>query len=301
MSARTRDVGHVPNYESPLNPSRLPLPAPTTSRNLLPRFTTTALSRLYSRSASSPSNSRSPSLALSRSSPHPARTRTSTSPLNLSASSSRKHVMPSAIAQNSCSSRVQKRRRTRYAHVPEEWGTSDEEDEVDQLVSDNDNELPPPSQSVEESSPQQLGSQSTTSSRSSVAVLADNGVLLPQATSSTSVSSPSLAKILNPVNIEQISCSSVSSAPSIPTAPAQSSRQSKSTGASNSKPEPEIERDPEPEHEPLSAYTCPICFFPPTNATLTPCGHICCGSCLFTAVKTTMQRGVAMGEGNIAR
>ncbi|KAJ7242389.1 hypothetical protein B0H12DRAFT_1132624 [Mycena haematopus] len=42
--------------------------------------------------------------------------------------------------------------------------------------------------------------------------------------------------------------------------------------------------------EPLSAYTCPICFFPPTNATLTPCGHVCCGACLFTAVKTMLQR-----------
>lgn len=48
-------------------------------------------------------------------------------------------------------------------------------------------------------------------------------------------------------------------------------------------------------HEPLSEYTCPICFFPPSNATLTPCGHVCCGSCLFTAVKTTLHRGASMG------
>lgn len=47
--------------------------------------------------------------------------------------------------------------------------------------------------------------------------------------------------------------------------------------------------------EPLSAYPCPICFSPPTNATLTPCGHICCGECLFTAVKTTMQRATYAG------
>lgn len=47
--------------------------------------------------------------------------------------------------------------------------------------------------------------------------------------------------------------------------------------------------------EPLSEYTCPICFFPPTNATLTPCGHVCCGSCLFTAIKTTLHRGASMG------
>jgi hypothetical protein len=55
---------------------------------------------------------------------------------------------------------------------------------------------------------------------------------------------------------------------------------------------------PPPEPEPLSSYTCPICFSPPTNATLTPCGHICCGQCLFTAVKTTMTRGMWVGEGS---
>ena len=42
--------------------------------------------------------------------------------------------------------------------------------------------------------------------------------------------------------------------------------------------------------EPLSSYTCPICFCSPTYATLTPCGHICCGECLFTAVKATIER-----------
>lgn len=55
---------------------------------------------------------------------------------------------------------------------------------------------------------------------------------------------------------------------------------------------------PPPQPEPLSSYTCPICFSPPTNATLTPCGHICCGQCLFTAVKTTMARGMWVGEGS---
>lgn len=71
--------------------------------------------------------------------------------------------------------------------------------------------------------------------------------------------------------------------------------------ASSSQP-----RQPSPTpHTPdlLSEYTCPICFSQPSNATLTPCGHICCGSCLFTAVKTTLHRG-AMGfsrEPNVAR
>ncbi|KAF8965799.1 hypothetical protein BDZ97DRAFT_1658658, partial [Flammula alnicola] len=49
--------------------------------------------------------------------------------------------------------------------------------------------------------------------------------------------------------------------------------------------------------DPLSSYTCPICFSPPTNATLTPCGHICCGACLFAAVKATLQRAALSGMG----
>ncbi|THU98386.1 hypothetical protein K435DRAFT_661053, partial [Dendrothele bispora CBS 962.96] len=49
----------------------------------------------------------------------------------------------------------------------------------------------------------------------------------------------------------------------------------------------------------LSSYTCPICFSPPTNATLTPCGHVCCGACLFSAVKSAVRRagGGGMGGG----
>jgi hypothetical protein len=45
-----------------------------------------------------------------------------------------------------------------------------------------------------------------------------------------------------------------------------------------------------PPADPLSDYTCSICFSAPTNATITPCGHICCGSCLFAAVKAGIQR-----------
>ncbi len=57
---------------------------------------------------------------------------------------------------------------------------------------------------------------------------------------------------------------------------------------------------PAPEPEPLSSYNCPICFTPPTNATLTPCGHICCGSCLFTAVKVAKRRaGLMTGGGEL--
>ncbi|TFK50245.1 hypothetical protein OE88DRAFT_1632066 [Heliocybe sulcata] len=55
--------------------------------------------------------------------------------------------------------------------------------------------------------------------------------------------------------------------------------------------------------DPLSAYTCPICFCPPTYATLTPCGHVCCGECIFTAVKTSLARTMGMmpREANLAR
>lgn len=40
----------------------------------------------------------------------------------------------------------------------------------------------------------------------------------------------------------------------------------------------------------LAEYNCPICFTPPSNATLTPCGHVCCGSCLFSAIKIAQTR-----------
>ncbi|KAL5504003.1 hypothetical protein ACEPAH_8076 [Sanghuangporus vaninii] len=55
--------------------------------------------------------------------------------------------------------------------------------------------------------------------------------------------------------------------------------------------------------EPLAEYTCPICFSTPTNATMTPCGHVCCGECLFTAVRSTLQRAPPMPaqELNVAR
>jgi hypothetical protein len=42
--------------------------------------------------------------------------------------------------------------------------------------------------------------------------------------------------------------------------------------------------------EPLAAYACPVCFTPPTRATLLPCGHVCCGECVFAAVKTMQRR-----------
>ncbi|KAJ3780247.1 hypothetical protein GGU10DRAFT_369763, partial [Lentinula aff. detonsa] len=49
----------------------------------------------------------------------------------------------------------------------------------------------------------------------------------------------------------------------------------------------------------LSTYICPICFSPPTNATITPCGHVACGPCVFTAVKMALRRETMMMGGAI--
>ncbi|KAG9031482.1 hypothetical protein FS837_002976 [Tulasnella sp. UAMH 9824] len=57
-------------------------------------------------------------------------------------------------------------------------------------------------------------------------------------------------------------------------------------------------RSPTP--PPASEYNCPICFCPPTAAVLTPCGHIMCGSCLFSAIETATQRARMNGYGGEA-
>ncbi|KDQ19296.1 hypothetical protein BOTBODRAFT_170411 [Botryobasidium botryosum FD-172 SS1] len=54
--------------------------------------------------------------------------------------------------------------------------------------------------------------------------------------------------------------------------------------------EPPAESAAPSESIPLSSYTCPICFYPPASAVLTPCGHILCGECLFTAVSSAQAR-----------
>lgn len=45
----------------------------------------------------------------------------------------------------------------------------------------------------------------------------------------------------------------------------------------------------------LSSYSCPICFSTVTNACLTPCGHVLCGLCLFSAVRSGIKRGLDLG------
>jgi len=109
------------------------------------------------------------------------------------------------------------------------------------------------------------------------------------------ISSPSLARILNPVNVDLPGRSSTHN---VSVAEASGSFGVKA----ESPPRTQTRAETKPEPEPLAEYTCPICFFPPTNATITPCGHICCGACLFTAVKSTIQRGNIMrSEGNVPR
>lgn len=117
------------------------------------------------------------------------------------------------------------------------------------------------------------------------------------------VSSPSLMKIINETNVEPGAIPSkrkrASKSPEpeiIEVSPIPSKDKGKGKAKALPSPTPPAQAEPKgPEAEPLSEYTCPICFFPPSNATLTPCGHVCCGSCLFTAVKTTLQRGANMG------
>jgi len=74
-----------------------------------------------------------------------------------------------------------------------------------------------------------------------------------------------------------------------------------STTMDSAIPSPVLANTLPPQPDPLSSYCCPICFSPPANATLTPCGHICCGSCLFTAIRTTVQRSQMLGEDTPAR
>ncbi|KAF8310773.1 hypothetical protein DL93DRAFT_1570798 [Clavulina sp. PMI_390] len=55
---------------------------------------------------------------------------------------------------------------------------------------------------------------------------------------------------------------------------------------------------------PLSSYTCPVCFSPPKDAVLTPCGHILCGECLHDSLRAAQSRSRAaadMAEAAISR
>ncbi|KAF9457761.1 hypothetical protein BDZ94DRAFT_1272259 [Collybia nuda] len=303
-----------------------PLPAPLTTRTLRPRYTNSM------NAGPSPSTrSTNPRKSALRSS---IRTRTvlESEPINSNSLPSSSRSMARSeeeqpIAGPSSSSsmaylrprfpegseseggRPVKRRKTGRAESESPEWTSDGDEEVDQLISDNDNDNedededgallgpgstlefeagPPPSQlesvTVDDTEERETSPEPSTSNRDVV---------------STPVSSPSLAKILHSTNIEPQGLRSPSPVIVAVTSTSISASNAKYTAT---KPPATKLPPPLPEAEPLSEYTCPICFFPPTNATLTPCGHICCGSCLFTAVRTTMQRGaIMMADGNGAR
>ncbi|KAG6888012.1 hypothetical protein C0992_009925 [Termitomyces sp. T32_za158] len=156
--------------------------------------------------------------------------------------------------------------------------------EVDQLLSSDSDDI-----SVTRS---RVDAQVASGSSSSAVVSGTSSGARQQDPSLVPVSSPSLRKILHPPNIESFQQSSPGlESQASSAAVAQVSRAHVSSGTSPPAPEP------------LADYTCPICFFPPTNATLTPCGHICCGACLFMAVKSALQRGnlVNNADANVAR
>ncbi|EJU01438.1 hypothetical protein DACRYDRAFT_107988 [Dacryopinax primogenitus] len=53
-----------------------------------------------------------------------------------------------------------------------------------------------------------------------------------------------------------------------------------------------------PPLQPLTSYTCPICFSPPAHATITPCGHLMCGECLYNSVKANLERAMQAPPGD---
>lgn len=102
--------------------------------------------------------------------------------------------------------------------------------------------------------------------------------LAAQGTSST-IGSMSLSRLLNFEEEDELP-----STPPEATQPAESSGTVAESSTTKQRTPPK-----------LSGYNCPICFSPPTFATMTPCGHVCCAECLFTAVKTTIQRSMYHG------
>ncbi|EDR04092.1 uncharacterized protein LACBIDRAFT_330927 [Laccaria bicolor S238N-H82] len=276
--------------------NELALPAPLTSRNLQPRSRAVSLARsTHSGSLSRPA---------SRTSSRSHNMSTSTRHRSDSLSSAEESLFIQALMQpdtgegssSSHASRMaggkrrqtgddvlrrSKRRRISFVDWMVSSGEDEDDEAVDQLISDDEDEKPLPSTSTSIAGPSTQGT--LFSSQASSSLSSPPGY----------VSSPSLAKILHATDIEPQPIKSLH-------------EPSTSTSTSTIPPVPvPVAPSPAPEKqpEPLSEYTCPICFFPPTNATLTPCGHICCGACLFTAVKTTMHRGAMMptGEPNVAR
>ncbi|TFK34537.1 hypothetical protein BDQ12DRAFT_656678 [Crucibulum laeve] len=282
MRRNTRSTRSLNRALSRVSEPEASLPAPITSRTPQPRsaHSSRSASRACSRSGSnSQHGSRRSSIVLQSAS------------ASIGGNADQPASGPSTLSLDSeilqrTSTSVKRKRRSQSTDIRSartrrpDWHSDNEED-VDELMSDEE-QLPVASNS------------NTQTSSASAAVQFDGAVDLTVQTSDPStsvshaspVSSSSLAKLLHPTNVE----------PSHPT------KQDTSAAASSSKlPPPKPPQLTKLPGEPLADYTCPICFFPPTNATLTPCGHICCGSCLFTAVKTTMQRAaLTINEANVA-
>ena len=274
--------------------NELALPAPLTSRNLHPRSRAVSLARsAHSGSLSRPAlrtSSRSQKMSTRHRSdslsdadePHFIQALMHPDTGGMEEGSSSSHASRGAGKRNQMEDVLRRSKRRRISFV--DWMVSSDEGEesVDQLISDNEDEkpgIPSTSTSTSIAGPSTQGT-----------LFSSQGSNLPSSPPGY-VSSPSLAKILHATDIEP--------PPSIKSLHDHNNKPSTSTIP----PVPVAPPVPERQPEPLSEYTCPICFFPPTNATLTPCGHICCGACLFTAVKTTMHRGAMMptGEPNVAR
>ncbi|KAI5451637.1 hypothetical protein NCC49_001618 [Naganishia albida] len=62
-----------------------------------------------------------------------------------------------------------------------------------------------------------------------------------------------------------------------------------SKGKGKGKVPAKVDPDEPPENL-LASFECPICFMPPVQAVLTPCGHIMCGKCLFDTLKSQAIR-----------
>ncbi|KAJ7280047.1 hypothetical protein C8J57DRAFT_119280 [Mycena rebaudengoi] len=270
------------------------LPSPLTSRNLRPRSETRIL-RSGSNSRGGSSRSSRASSSLSNSSLMP--------------------PMPPTGAIAGPSSRPMlgvKRKRSGSLDVGRKRGNAplveEEDEEEDELEEDSIVETPPVPDAAAGSGSSHANTQSQSVQSPPSPLFIDSSPAPPK----NSPLSPGLGKLLDPENSEPRLTTTAS--PPAPTSPKASGSRApmivnspaEFTVASGSKlqrspPSPSPSPPPRTEPEPLSAYSCPICFFPPTNATLTPCGHVCCGSCLFTAVKTMTQRGAMMPESSVAR
>ncbi|PFH45458.1 hypothetical protein AMATHDRAFT_9200 [Amanita thiersii Skay4041] len=180
-----------------------------------------------------------------------------------------------------------------YAHDEEEEGEEEEEEEGEvpsHMDSDGEGEEEPNNGFIGGSAVPHHFSHPGNNVRGPTTITAARAPGLPppaSATTSTLSFSLSLSSIPSPTASIRYSHS--------PTPPPQTQTQTLHSDPDSqyqSQPQTQTEKTQQPQQpDPLCDYTCPICFAPPSNPTLTPCGHICCGLCLFTAVKTTLARG----------